>query len=112
MRALGFTDVKSFECCVFKAGVRSTEPAHNCTLITLENGDQYIADCSSGFNGIRYPLKFNVMKPGEKYAIEFGAGEGYEIAFFEDYISLSILAKDRYVGFLSSAWPMSFLDDE
>lgn len=52
------------------------------------------------------------MKPGEKYAIEFGVGEGYEIAFFEDYISLSILAKDRYVGFLSSSWPMSFYNDE
>jgi hypothetical protein len=110
LRALGF-DCKTFETCVFKAGTKSDETAHNCTLVKIDD-EEFILDASSGFNGIRFPLKFTPMKSGEKYIIEFGLGEGYEIAFFDDYFSLSILAKDRYVGFISSAWPMSILTDQ
>lgn len=110
LQALGF-EAKTFETCVFKAGVRSTDTAHNCTLVTVGD-EQFMCDASSGFNGIRYPLKFTPMKPGEKYVVEFGIGEAYELAWFEDYFSLSILAKDRFVGFISSQWPQSFMDDE
>ena len=78
---------------------------HCCTIVTID-GQEYFIDASSGFNGIRYPLKFTPGKPGESYEVQLVKGEGYQITRFDDYITLSIRAGDRYVGFLSFDYPL------
>lgn len=110
LRSLGF-EAKTFPTCVFKAGQRSDVPAHCCTLVTID-GQDYFIDASSGFNGIRYPLKFTPGKPGDSYEVQLQKGEGYAIGTHEGYCSVSIQARDRFVGFLSFDYPLKFFTDD